>query len=101
MRRVLERTPGYIVLSNWRRIQYGLDVGSSDLIGIKSIVVNPAMIDRRVAVFLSPEVKAPGKDLEDNQRDWKNMVVNMGGIAGAVHSPEEALALVGPEGCLL
>jgi hypothetical protein len=93
--RVLERKPGYIVLKQWRRIQYGLDVGSSDLVGMKSVVVTPDMVGQRVAVFLSPEVKKPGEGLHGAQADWRDMVLAMGGIAGAVHSVEEAGELVG------
>jgi hypothetical protein len=66
-----------------RWVTYGLAVGSSDLIGIRS--------DGR---FLSVEVKAGRRKTTTEQAAWLSMIREMGGIAGVAHSVEEALALI-------
>ena len=97
---VFEESRGCITLINPRRIQFGLCVGSSDLIGYKSITITPAMVGRRVAVFLSPEVKQPKKKPTPAQDDWRTAVLHFGGISGVVRSVDDAQTLVGTPGVL-
>lgn len=85
------RPNGDVVIHHPRRIQYGLAVGSADLIGLRSMLVQPADVGRRIARFASVEVKSPGKHLQSNQRAWRNMVRDLGGLAGDVHDVKEAL----------
>ena len=77
-----------------RRISYGLQVGSSDLIGWHSVVVTPEMVGRRVAVFTAIEVKTPTGRQSQKQRIWIEQVKAAGGIAGIARSPSAALELL-------
>jgi hypothetical protein len=57
--------------------------GSADLIGIT----------RQEGRFLSIEVKLPGREPTRQQRRWRAMVIEMGGVAGVAHSVEEAVEI--------
>ena len=51
------------------------------MIGFDSIIITPEMVGRRVAVFAGAELKATkGDKLRKNQRDFKALIVKMGGI---------------------
>jgi hypothetical protein len=84
-----------------RLVTFGLARGSADLIGWRTIVVTPDMVGRRVAVFLSIEVKTPTGRLTPQQRNWQNAVLAAGGITGVARSVPEALriATVDAAGC--
>jgi len=86
--------PGSLIIQRPRRVQFGLAVGSADLIGLRSITITPEMVGRTVAVFASIEVKRPGAHTTGAQRDWAVMVASMGGIAGVARSVEEAERLL-------
>lgn len=75
-----------------RRVSFGLAVGSADLIGFTTVIIEPKDVGRKVAVFTSVEVKRP-KDyvISDAQAAWKDMVNDRGGHAIIAHSPKEAL----------
>lgn len=83
-----------LILRAWRRIQYGLFPGSSDLIGWKTITITPEMVGAKIAVFTSIEVKSETGRIAPAQRQWIITVLLAGGIAGVVRSPEQALELV-------
>jgi len=77
------------------RTEYGLCVGSSDLIGWKSIEVTPEMVGKRIAVFTAIEVKSPTNNrLSPAQLNFLKVVQDHGGIAGVAKSDEEALNLI-------
>jgi hypothetical protein len=65
------------------RVTYGLCTGSGDLIGIA-----PG------GLFCSLEIKQPGKYPTKEQRLFAELVKQLGGIAGTVRSPQEALEIV-------
>ena len=50
--------PGDVVIRNGRPLHAGLCPGSSDIIGIHSVEVTPAMVGRRVGLFTAIEVKS-------------------------------------------
>lgn len=59
---------------------------SGDLIGIRPVVITPAMIGHRVGQFVSREVKAAGWSYkgtprEQAQQNWINLVLAFGGDA--------------------
>lgn len=91
---VWNEQPGFITLKNPRRITFGLIKGGADLIGWRSIVITPEMIGRRVAVFLAPEIKRPGKRATGDQENFIGQVNLAGGIAFVAHSEEEAVRAV-------
>ncbi len=84
-----------------RQIRYGLgnisakhaeNMKSSDLIGIKTIVVTPDMVGKKIGIFVAVEVKKPSwnpKVLDKRERAQKNYmdwIVSRGGIAGFINS---------------
>jgi len=81
-----------VLLRNARRANFGLCVGSSDLIGWHT---GPDGIAR----FLAVEVKAPGGRATDDQRNFIAAVQRAGGIAGIARNPEDVARLLG-EGVL-
>lgn len=93
-----DQGPGYITLASPRPLIAGLCVGSSDVIGWKSVVVTPEwaekMIGQTVAVFVALEIKTPVGRASDEQRRFVAAVQKAGGIAGFPTSPEEALDLL-------
>jgi len=70
---------GTITLAHSRLMNVGLAEGSADLIGI-----GPD------GLFLSIEVKQPGRNARPDQRRWRDMVLDCGGLAGTAHNVEEA-----------
>ena len=58
--RMFRNTVGACATAAGGWIQYGLSIGSSDLIGWRSVEVTPEMVGKRVAIFAAVEVKRPG-----------------------------------------
>ena len=75
-------------------VRYGLQPGSSDLIGWRTVTVTPDMVGQTVAVFCSLEVKAERGRISAEQQQWLSAVEGAGGIAGIVRSVEDAEALL-------
>ena len=74
-----------------RRVSMGLHVGSSDVIGWKSLVITPDMVGSRIAQFVSVEVKTDTGRTTPEQQNWIQQVNRAGGIAIVARSPEEAV----------
>lgn len=73
-----------------RVIEFGLCVGSSDLIGWKSVEITPEMVGQRIAVFVAIETKRPRKSkTSDEQHDFIRTVQNAGGIGLIAKSEKE------------
>jgi hypothetical protein len=94
--RLFRNQVGLYHLLDGRVIRSGLCKGSSDLIGWHSIVITPAMVGRRVAVFMAIEGKRPKKSKPptSEQKNFIKVVREAGGIAGVVRHENEALALI-------
>lgn len=88
--RLWRQNVGEFKLSDGRYFRAGLCRGSSDFVGLHSVIVTPGMVGKRVAVFLALETKAPGKDAESHQEAWLNEVKDAGGIAGVARNAQEA-----------
>lgn len=72
-------------------VQYGLCVGSSDLIGWTPVVITQEMVGMQFAVFTAIEVKTPeNKRRPDDQVNFINAVKEAGGFAGFATSVKEA-----------
>ena len=71
-------------------VRYGLQPGSGDLIGWRTITIGPEMVGQQVAVFASIEVKSATGRLRPEQRQWMEAVQAAGGIAGVARSVEDA-----------
>lgn len=92
---VVRAERGMVTLGEPRRIRYGVGgAGGSDLIGLRSVLISPNMVGERVAVFAAVEVKRPGVSVPEHQVRFVEFIREMGGIAGVVRSPDEALRLL-------
>ena len=83
---------GSVELKNARPLHAGLCVGSSDIIGFRSVVITPDMVGERVAVFTALEVKTPTGRPTNEQLNFLLAVQSAGGIAKIIRSVEEAKA---------
>jgi len=63
-----------------RLINFGLCVGSSDLIGWTQIFITPDMIGKKIAIFTAIEVKKQKGIVSDEQQRFIDAVNNAGGI---------------------
>lgn len=77
-----------------RLVTYGLCKGSSDLIGLRQVLIGPEHMGRTLAVFSALEVKAARGTLSEEQRKFLQLVQQQGGLAGMVRSLEEARQLL-------
>ncbi len=91
---------GRVVLSNARRVSYGLCVGSSDHIGWSSLTITPDMVGQRFARFLAIEAKDGTGRASADQKNFIAQVIKAGGLAGVARDVEDARRLIG-EGVLV
>lgn len=94
--------PGEYRLADGRTIYVGRitvgTAGMSDLIGLRSVVVTPDMVGRRLAVFSAVEVKSDRGKLTAEQFAFISVIRSLGGRAGEARSVEEARGiLIGEE----
>lgn len=93
---VAKQDGGQFHIVNGRRVQFGLCVGSSDLIGWSTIKVTPDMVGKPIALFLALEVKTPTGKPTPEQTNFIQAVRKAGGLAGIVRSADEAIAVCNP-----
>lgn len=97
--RLFRNNVGFAIGDHGQGIHYGLCVGSSDLIGWRTVEITPDMVGRRLAVFVAVEVKSPGGKLTMEQANFLNAVREAGGIGVEARSAEGAAKMVlGPPG---
>lgn len=82
---------GDVLIQSGRIFKGGLCVGSSDLIGLKSVTVTPEMIGQKVAIFMAVEAKTKTGRASAEQIAFVNMVNNLGGVGMIVKSEDEAM----------
>lgn len=80
---------GDMVISNARPFVAGLIVGSSDLIGWKSVKITPDMVGKTIAVFSAVEVKTDKGRTSAEQDIFLQNVRNAGGIGIVARKPED------------
>lgn len=83
------RAPDYIVIKGYRRVNFGLAEGSSDLIGFREIEITQEMVGTTVAVFSAVEVKSRNGKLTQRQKNFLRCVDAAGGIAVLARSAED------------
>lgn len=72
------------------KVKYGLCVGSSDLIGWKTITIEPKHVGQKIAVFVALEVKTATGRPSTEQLNFIDVVDSSGGHAGIVRSEKDA-----------
>lgn len=74
-----------------RLIRGGLCVGSSDIVGIKPIVITAEHLGMTIGQWVSIEVKIPSKKVKpgSDQEKFLTAIRNAGGIAGVATCEEE------------
>jgi hypothetical protein len=96
-REVVRMKNGDVLIKEPRPFRAGLCVGSSDLIGWRTVTVTPDMVGRPVALFTALEVKGPRGRGTPEQLHFIQAVLAAGGLAGIVKTPAEALTALGHE----
>lgn len=91
--KIIRQTPTQITLEHYRHIKFGLATGSSDLIGLMRVTIEPDMIGRRLPVFLAVEVKDKKPTTPEQQR-FIEFIRECGGIAGVARSVDDAIKIV-------
>ncbi len=85
---------GKRVIENAYPVKFGLCVGSSDLIGWKTMTVTPEMVGTKIAVFCAVEVKTATGRASKEQKNFIDKLTNDGGFAGIARDADEAAAVV-------
>jgi len=81
---------GDVIVRKARRFHAGLHIGSGDAIGWKEVVITPDMIGKKVAVFVSLEIKTAKGKPSAEQMAFIKAVKSAGGIAGIARSEDDA-----------
>jgi hypothetical protein len=92
--RLFRNNVGRLLLPDGLWLNYGLFPGSADLIGWRTVAITPEMVGKQIAQFVSVEVKTETGRVQPNQRQWAAAVTQAGGVAGVVHSLDEASQLL-------
>jgi hypothetical protein len=92
--RLWRNNTGAIRDARGQLVRFGLCVGSSDLIGFRTLEITPAMVGRRIAQFVALEVKAPNGRTTPEQQAFIQTVSDAGGLAAVVRSPEQAQSIL-------
>ena len=79
-------------------IRYGLCVGSSDLIGWRTLKITQDMVGQNIAQFVAVEVKSSRGRVTQQQKSFLDLVNNMGGRAGVARSLSDARNIIGNVG---
>ena len=72
---------GDVVLRRARRINFGLFIGSGDLIGFKPTLITADMVGQTLAVFATVEQKVKGRKRTKEQVEWDAGISSQGGIS--------------------
>jgi hypothetical protein len=87
--------PGDAVVRHARILHAGLCVGSSDMIGLTPVLIQHEHVGLTLAVFTALEAKSGAGRLTPEQTKFIDVMDRLGGIAGEVRTPEDALRLLG------
>ena len=88
--RLWRNNVGKVLDQNGRMINFGLCVGSSDLIGYKTITVTSDMVGQRIAVFSALEIKGATGRPTAQQCAFLEQIKKAGGIADIARSVQDA-----------
>lgn len=79
--RVFRNQVGSYQLKDGRWLTSGLCVGSSDLIGFRSVTITPTHVGQKIAQFLAIECKSPTGRVRPEQIAFLAAIEKCGGIA--------------------
>lgn len=85
---------GDVLIQNARVFHGGLCVGSSDIIGLRSVTVTPEMVGKTIAQFMAVEVKTENGRTSKEQKAFIEMVTKFGGVAFVAKTENEAFQLL-------
>jgi hypothetical protein len=88
--RLWRNNTGAMADQQGRFVRFGLCKGSSDLIGLRSVVVSPEMVGQRLAQFVALEIKTARGVISSEQRAFLELVEQLGGVAAVCRSVEAA-----------
>lgn len=84
-----------ILLHDYRIVQAGLCVGSSDLIGLTKVTITPRMVGMVIAAMTALEIKTlTGKGPTKEQENFISFINKSGGIAGVARGCEQAVDVI-------
>lgn len=93
--KVVSKTPHRLVLDDPRPLHAGLCVGSSDIIGWRTVEVTPDMVGSRLAVFVGIEAKGSKGRASKDQLAFIRVLHEAGGLAGIARSAGDAGEILG------
>lgn len=79
-----------------RWVQYGLCVGSSDLIGYLPVTITQEHVGKTLAVFVAIEAKSAAGTLRPEQRQFLNVANQHGAITCLARATEDAEMALSP-----
>jgi hypothetical protein len=94
--RVFRNNVGRLQDRNGRWVQYGLCVGSSDLIGYLPVLIGPEHVGRTLAVFVAIEAKSAAGTLRPVQRQFLTVAGQHGAITCLARTVEDAETTFAP-----
>ena len=94
--RLFRNNVGRLKDARGRWVQYGLCVGSSDLIGYVPVTIRPEHVGQTLAVFLAIECKSATGTLRPEQRQFLTVVQQHGGIVCVARSEADAEIAIAP-----
>ncbi len=92
--RLWRNNTGALVDQQGRFVRFGLCKGSSDLIGLRSVVVTPEMVGQRLAQFVALEIKTVSGTVSPEQRTFLQLVQQLGGLGAVCRSIAQAQAVL-------
>lgn len=89
--REIKVVPGDILIRQARMIRSGLCVGSSDLIGWHTVIIESKHIGKPFAQFVGVEVKTDGGHESAEQATFRRVVNEAGGLAIVARNQDDAI----------
>jgi hypothetical protein len=81
---------GKVMITNARRVKFGLVDGSSDLIGWVPITIRQDMLGKQIAAFVAVETKSARGRVQASQQNFVDRVAEAGGVSFIARSTDEA-----------
>lgn len=82
--------PGDVLIKQARTLRCGLCTGSSDLIGWRTIIIEPWHVGKPMAQFVGVEIKTDDGQERVEQATFRGVVKAAGGVAFIARSEEQA-----------